>query len=192
VLRAGDVLVAVDGAPAADLASLRSALRSGAPGRVVQVGVVRDGAPQRLAVTTGTGPDGEAVLGVLVDPRFDFPVDVDIQVDRIGGPSAGMVFALGVYDLLTPGSLTGGRRVAGTGTIDATGEVGAIGGIASKMVGARQAGATLFLAPAANCAEVVGHVPAGLRVVRVGTLHEARLAVQAVAAGRGSGLPGCG
>jgi PDZ domain-containing protein len=102
-----------------------------------------------------------------------------------------MMFALGIYDLLTPGSLTGGTKVAGTGPIDSRGEVGPIGGIQQKLVGARRAGARWFLAPASNCDEVVGHVPQGLRVVRTSTLHESRLAVEAIAAGRGQSLPTC-
>jgi len=187
----GDVITAVDGAPVADLADLRAALQRGAAGEAVEVSLRRGDEPQEVAVPTSTAPDGTVQLGVLVDPLFDFPVDVRIQVDRIGGPSAGMVFALGVLDVLTPGSLTGGEDVAGTGTIDASGGVGTIGGIAQKMAGARAAGASLFLAPAGNCDEVVGHVPAGLRVVPVQTLHEAREAVEQFAAGRDADLASC-
>jgi PDZ domain-containing protein len=116
---------------------------------------------------------------------------VSFGTKDVGGPSAGMMFALGIYDLLTPGPLTGGMKVAGTGTIDSRGEVGPIGGIQQKLVGARRAGARWFLAPASNCNEVVGHVPDGLRVVRTSTLHESRLAVEAIAAGRGQSLPSC-
>ena len=187
----GDVITAVGGAPVADLAALRAALQRGAAGEPVEVSLRRGDEAQEVVVPTSTAPDGTVQLGVLVDPLFDFPVDVTIQVDRIGGPSAGMVFALGVLDVLTPGPLTGGEDVAGTGTIDASGGVGTIGGIAQKMAGARAAGAVLFLAPAGNCDEVVGHVPDGLRVVPVETLHEAREAVERFAAGEGSDLPSC-
>jgi Lon-like protease len=102
-----------------------------------------------------------------------------------------MMFALGIYDLLTPGELTGGTKIAGTGTIDGSGAVGPIGGIAQKLVGARDAGARWFLAPAANCDEVVGNVPDGLRVVRTASLHESRLDVEKIAAGQGASLPTC-
>ncbi|MFP3675149.1 S16 family serine protease, partial [Bacillus sp. SIMBA_031] len=88
-------------------------------------------------------------------------------LNNVGGPSAGMMFALGIIDTLTPGDLTGGKHIAGTGTITPDGAVGAIGGIAQKMIGAKQQGATLFLAPAANCGDVVGHIPNGLQVVKV-------------------------
>jgi Lon-like protease len=117
---------------------------------------------------------------------------VTINAGEVGGPSAGTMFALAVYDTLTPGALTGGEDIAGTGTIDTAGTVGPIGGIRQKLVGARDGGASWFLAPAANCSQVVGHVPDGLRVVRIGTFDEARAAVEAIAAKRADRLPSCG
>ena len=119
-------------------------------------------------------------------------------VVRLSGPDAwrvaASVFAGDNFPADRPaarGLWSGGVRIAGTGTIDSAGTVGTIGGIAQKMDGARQAGARWFFAPAGNCNEVVGNVPDGLRVVRSTTLHESRLAVQAIAAGRGAGLPTC-
>jgi PDZ domain-containing protein len=139
------------------------------------------------------GDAGQTLLGVLIDPNYRFPIEVDIKIENIGGPSAGMMFSLGVIDKLTPGPMTGGRKIAGTGTIDSSGEVGPIGGIQQKLVGARDAGAEWFLAPADNCREVVGHVPAGLRVVKVSTLHEAHVAVETIGEGKDtSRLPTCG
>ena len=114
-----------------------------------------------------------------------------MHVDDIGGPSAGMMYALGVIDKLTPQDETGGLTIAGTGTIDADGTVGAIGGIRLKMLGARRDGATWFLAPEENCAEVVGHVPDGLRDVSVSTLEEAYEALVAIGKGEGDALPHC-
>ena len=103
-----------------------------------------------------------------------------------------MMFALGIIDKLTPGSLTGGRHVAGTGTICGDGEVGAIGGIVQKMAAARAAGATLFLAPQDNCADLVGHIPAGLDVVPVATLSDSLEALEHVRdQGSAAGLPTC-
>jgi Lon-like protease len=191
-LAEGDVVTSVDGRAVGDLRALRDALQAGPAGRTVLVAVQRAGRAVDVSVPTSAGADGRVVLGVLVDPDFHFPVDVTIQVDRIGGPSAGMMFALGIVDVLTPGSMTGGRVIAGTGTVDPDGDVGPIGGIAQKMAGAAAAGATAFLAPAADCDEVVGHVPHGLRVVRVATLHEARTAVEALGRGSDRGLPTCG
>jgi len=191
-IRAGDVIVAVDGEQTQDLAGLRAALQRVTAGEPTTVTVARDGSQQKVTTRTTRGDDGRTVLGVFIDPTFRFPFQVRIQINDIGGPSAGMMFALGILDVLTPGDLTGGRSIAGTGTIDADGTVGPIGGIQQKLIGARRAGARWFLAPAANCDEVVGHIPAGLRVVKVGTLRQARAAVQAIAAGRPDGaLPGC-
>ncbi|MEE1295297.1 MAG: S16 family serine protease [Bifidobacterium sp.] len=139
---------------------------------------------QDAAVTAGL--DYAAKLGV--DTK---DAKVTMHVDDIGGPSAGMMYALGLVDLLTPGNEANGQVVAGTGTIDAEGKVGSIGGIDLKMIGARRDGATWFLAPAANCSEVVGKVPEGLRDVRVSTLQEAYDALVAIGKGQGASLPQC-
>ena len=129
------------------------------------------------------------MVGVKVVESYVFPFNVKIRVGDIGGPSAGLMFALGIVDKLTPGNLTGGRFVAGTGEISADGSVGAIGGIQQKMAGARQAGATLFLTPAANCADTAGAVPAGMRLVKVRNLAGAVSALHALEAGRS--VPSC-
>lgn len=189
-VRVGDRVVAVDGRPTATAQDVREAVGDRRPGQSVDLTLVRGG--QRLDVTTGTtSSQGRTVVGLVLEPDYDLPVDVRIDAGDVGGPSAGMMFALAVYDLLTPGELTGGQHIAGTGTIEATGEVGPIGGIQQKLVGAERAGARWFLAPAGNCGQVVGNVPEGLRVVRTATLHESRLAVEAIAAGRGADLPTC-
>jgi PDZ domain-containing protein len=123
---------------------------------------------------------------------FTFPFDVEISLEKVGGPSAGLMFSLGIIDTVTPGDLTGGKHIAGTGTISPDGLVGPIGGIEQKLQGARAGGATLFLAPAANCQEVAGRIPDGLQVVRVETLAEARDAVERAGNGQDtSGLPAC-
>jgi len=111
---------------------------------------------------------------------------VTINLKEVGGPSAGMMFALGIIDKLGPDSLTGGRHIAGTGEITADGTVGPIGGIGEKLLSARRAGATLFLAPAGNCAEAARSLPAGLVVAKVATLQDALTALQAV---RDGGTP---
>ncbi|HEV7624569.1 MAG TPA: S16 family serine protease [Amnibacterium sp.] len=132
------------------------------------------------------------LLGITTSSTYRFPFSVRLRLADVDGPSAGMMFALGIIDRLTPGPLTGGAHVAGTGTICGDGTVGAIGGIIQKMAGARRAGATVFLAPASNCDEVVGHVPAGLRVFAVHRLSDALTALRTVAAHRSSaGLPTC-
>lgn len=118
-------------------------------------------------------------------------IKVSMHVDDIGGPSAGMMYTLGLIDKLTEAEESGGRTIAGTGTIDKNGKVGEIGGIRLKMLGAKRDGATWFLAPAGNCDEVVGHIPAGLGVVKVSTLDEAYEALTAIGRGQTSNLAQC-
>lgn len=172
-------------------ADLADVLAATPPGSTVDLVVDRDGERVALPVVTGDDGRGGSVLGVFLDGEFDYPVDVRIQIENVGGPSAGTMFALGIIDMLTPGEMTGGHNVAGTGTVSLGGLVGAIGGIQQKMAGARAADAEYFLAPLANCGEVLGHVPAGLRVVAVSTLAEARAAVEAIGAGDTADLPTC-
>lgn len=191
VMQPGDVITSVDGQQIEDLPDLRALLAAHGTETDAAIGIDRGG--EQLTVQVRPIERGGAVaLGVGVRVAYDFPVDVSIELPNVGGPSAGMMFALGIYDKLTDGELTGGATVAGTGTIDAAGVVGPIGGIRQKMYGARDAGATLFLAPVANCDEVVGHIPAGLSVVAVEDLAQALDDVKAVAAGTDpSTLQGC-
>jgi PDZ domain-containing protein len=162
------------------------------PGDVVTLTVERDGDPLDLELELGENPDdGATVIGVLLQPDYDLPFEVRYDVSGIGGPSAGLMFALGIYDKITEGELTGGERIAGTGTITEDGIVGPIDGIQQKMVGARGTGADWFLAPAANCVDVVGAVPDGLTVVRVAEFEDAVDAVTAIGEGRAEGLPSC-
>ncbi|WP_342770127.1 S16 family serine protease [Xylanimonas allomyrinae] len=185
----------LDGAAITTYGDLLSDLAAVTPGSDVVLGVDRDGTRTDLTITTtdGTTPDGgrRAALGVLVSSTFDFPIDVAIRIEDIGGPSAGMMFALAIIDRLTPEDELNGQVVAGTGTIDVDGAVGPIGGIEQKMHGAVRDGADWFLAPESNCGEVVGRVPDGLRVVQVSTLAEARHAITAIGAGEGASLPTC-
>lgn len=133
-----------------------------------------------------------AALAFLESQGMDVSdIDVTMHVDDIGGPSAGMMYALGLIDKLTPQDETGGLTIAGTGTMDEDGNVGSIGGIRLKMLGAVRDGATWFLAPEANCDEVVGNVPDGLRDVSVSTLEEAYDALVAIGNGEGESLPHC-
>ena len=118
-----------------------------------------------------------AVLGSdFVMPKITF------HLDDIGGPSGGLIFALAIIDKVTPGQLTGGKSIAGTGTISADGEVGAIGGIRLKMISANNAGDRFFIAPRSNCDEVAGFEPDGLRVIPVDTLRGALDVLEVIAA----------
>ncbi|NEG54200.1 YlbL family protein [Bifidobacterium platyrrhinorum] len=134
----------------------------------------------------------KAALAFLAKRGVDTSgVKVSMHVDDIGGPSAGMMYTLGLIDKLTPRDETGGRTIAGTGTIDAKGKVGRIGGVRLKMIAAKRDGASWFLAPKGNCDEVASHVPAGLRDVRVSTIDEAYDALVAIGQGKGESLPHC-
>ncbi|MFB3979175.1 MULTISPECIES: YlbL family protein [Microbacterium] len=182
VLDLGDVITSLDGTPVSSVEEVRAAVQSG-EGAPVTLGIEREGAETSVSVTPRWGEvNGQQqwLLGVGLTAAFDLPVDVKIQINNVGGPSAGMMFALGIIDKMSPGDLTGGEHFAGTGTIDARGNVGGIGGIRQKLFGARDAGAAWFLAPQANCNEVVGHVPDGIRVFAVSTLEEALTVLETV------------
>jgi PDZ domain-containing protein len=177
VLEVGDIIVRANGETVTDVALLRRIIADNGPSSPVVFDIRRDGQDVTVEVTPAeqTLDDGSSsvAVGIIASSTYDFPFDVSIQLENVGGPSAGMMFALGITDMLTPGSLNDGRTVAGTGVIDDAGVVGPIGGIRQKLYGARNAGAELFLAPASNCDEVVGHVPDGLDVYAVSTLDEA-------------------
>lgn len=190
-LQADDVLVSVAGAPVGDATALRAAIQARSPGARVEVVVHRGAADVTVHPRTATAPDGRIVLGIIVAADYRLPFTVKIDAGEVGGPSAGLMFALGIYDKLTDGALTGGATVAGTGTIDDAGTVGPIGGIRQKMVGARAAGASFFLTPAANCPDVLGREPEGMTVVKVGSFDQARSAVEAIGHGRTDSLPHC-
>lgn len=195
VLLPGDRILTVDGDQIDGVTELSAALAARPVGSTFQIGIERDGEKQTVEVTTEASPDDPArpIVGIQPGASYDFPFDVTVNLGDVGGPSAGTMLALGVYDKLTPGELTGGERIAGTGTITADGEVGAIGGIRQKMYGAQAAGADWFLAPQSNCDEVVGHIPAGLEVFAMSTLGQALDAVETIAdGGDTSKLARCG
>lgn len=191
VLEPGDVLETVDGQQLDSLPDLTATLRQTRPGESVTVRFRRgDGGAQEEAVTLGPRPDGpHGALGLVPSARPVVAERIRFALDDIGGPSAGLIFALAAVDKLTPGELTGGRFVAGTGTIHPTGAVGGINGIPFKMRAARDAGATVFLAPAVNCAEAARSTPEGLQVVRVETLTDAVSALETLDGG--GTPPGC-
>lgn len=199
LLRTGDRVTAVDGRAVAGSSAVVAAVRAHRPGITVGLTVTgTGGAVRTVRVRLGTPPAGSSApagsgyLGIGLADSEHAPVEADIELGQaIGGPSAGLVFALAIVDRLTPGTLPGSVHVAGTGTIADDGTVGAIGGVHQKMLGARATGATLFLAPAANCAEAASRPVGGLRLVRVTDLAGAVRAVSAAAAGRTAGLPTC-
>ena len=197
-IQAGDVLETItpQGGQTTTLASfsqLRELMTTIPEGTRVTLGVRRGDQKASAALTTIAPQEGTtgSLLGLSLKISVDSPVEATFGLSDVGGPSAGMMFALGVVDEITPGSLTGGKDISGTGTIDMTGQVGPIGGIQQKMAGARESGSTFFLAPASNCNEVTGHEPKGMQVFAVNTLHEAVAATEAIASGNTSGLATC-
>jgi PDZ domain-containing protein len=189
-LKPGDEFVAVDGVKVSTTDAIANAVQKHKPGQSVRFTIGRGGKNIDMTVGTIAGPDGKTLVGVTMVPQFKFPFNVNINVGDVGGPSAGLMFSLGIYDKLTPGALTGGKSIAGTGTITPDGEVGPIGGIQQKMVGARNAGATIFLTPAGNCAEALQAIPDGLRLVKVDTMHSAVQAINTLRTGS-MNVPAC-
>jgi len=183
-LQAGDVLTTVDGKAVTGPTQLRTLIGEREVGQPVRIGY-RRGTGTREAVLT-TASSGETpprpVIGIETDVTYPFSVKIGLK--DVGGPSAGLMFALGIVEKLEPGSLTDGRYVAGTGEITPDGEVRPIGGIQQKVVAARKKGAVLFLVPAANCADAVANAPEGLQLAKVTSLGDALQALQAVREGR--------
>ncbi|MGN6161629.1 MAG: YlbL family protein [Marmoricola sp.] len=200
-LQVGDVLVSVAGHPVASPQQAVTAVRAYKPGDLVPIVILRGGKSVSMSIRSiaagskgvdATRPRIGVTLALSQQFRFPFPITINIP-DSIMGPSAGMMFALTIYDKLTPGSLTHGHDIAGTGTIDASGAVGPIGGIAQKVRGAQRDGAQLFLAPASNCDELrhATYDHATMRVVKVSTLAQAIKAVETWTAHPDAALPGC-
>lgn len=192
VLESGDIITSVDGRPtrtSADVIGVVSGVSGGSP---VAVAYRRDGEPGEAVITSAVRPDGSAgaYLGILLVDNYTSDFTAEVSLDGIGGPSAGLVFSLAMLDEMTPGELLAGAHVAGTGTIDAKGEVGGIGGVEKKAVSVQRSGASLFLVPQANCADLAGRVPAGLTVVPVTTLSDAVDSITAWRAGSKE-LPVC-
>ncbi|MFR9799716.1 PDZ domain-containing protein [Streptomyces sp. MS06] len=206
-LHAGDVIKAVDGTPVKKPADVAELVTKHQPGQDVEFTIVpakeQEAAEKEhrsadttrnVTITTTTSDDsGEkrAIVGISAGTDHTFPFTIDIKLADVGGPSAGLMFALGIYDKLTPGSLTGGKFVAGTGTIDDGGKVGPIGGVEMKTIGARDKGARYFLTPAANCAAAAKDVPDGLTLVRVKTIADAIGALKDIRSGAVADLPKC-
>lgn len=193
-LKARDVITSVDGTATPSVEAVLAALEDVEPDERVALDVRRQGEHRTVNVVTAESPDDpeRAILGVTVGTGYELPFDVRLALEEsIGGPSAGLMFALSVYDELTPGALTGGHDVAGTGTITLDGSVGPIGGIRQKIAGAKDSGAELFLVPPANCAGAVAEPIHGIELVRADTLRSAVGSLQKYAENQSADLPRC-
>jgi PDZ domain-containing protein len=192
LLNTGDQIVSISGKPVATSEDVVTAIQGAKPGATVPIVVRRAGADQTVEVKLAARPDDSAkgYLGVTPEEVAQGPLQVDFNLADIGGPSAGLMFSLGLVDKLSTGKLNGGKFIAGTGTIDPEGKVGPIGGIQYKMIAARDAGAQTFLVPADNCNEARQRTPQGLQLIKVDSLTTAVNALDALNAGKPT--PTCG
>ncbi|MFJ9039460.1 PDZ domain-containing protein [Streptomyces sp. NPDC102406] len=203
-LHAGDVVKAVDGTEVTKPADVAKLVTRHKPGEnvVFTVVPVKEAAAaekagkeatrtEKVTIKTGKAEDDRAIVGIQAGTDHTFPFQIDIKLADVGGPSAGLMFSLGIVDKLTPTDLTGGKFVAGTGTIDEDGKVGPIGGIGMKIVGAREKGAQYFLTPKDNCATAAKDTPDGLTLVKVNTIGDAMDALKDIRSGDTADLPAC-
>jgi PDZ domain-containing protein len=173
----GDVITEIDGTAVSDAKNASKLFDTIPDGHPLHFTLDVDGQTQRATFTRAAcGPNGEKLVGIsMIDA---FPFDVSFSSEDIGGPSAGLMWALGLYDLLTPADLTAGRTIAGTGVIATDGRVYPIGGITDKVVAAEREGATIFLAPKKNMPELAGVDTGDMQVIPVATFDDALAALQ--------------
>lgn len=187
-LQLHDIIVGVDSTKVANADELLAVTKQHKVGDTITLHVNRNGQTLDVPVTLqppragGAGPS----IGISVVDSYTKPFEIDIDLNNVGGPSAGTAFALGIIDKLTDGDLTGGKTIAVTGTIDDKGNIGEIGGVQQKEAAAKANGAIAFLVPAGNCAEALKEKPHGLNLVKVSTLSQA---VDAIKTLRSGGAP---
>lgn len=194
LLKPNDLIVSADGKPVCLQGDLAEVVKTKKPGEQIVLGIERQtsaagkpvtrSAKQDIAVKTYK-PEGaeRAFIGIVLGPAKEkpctFPFKIDINTDRIGGPSAGLAMTLAMLDQLSPGELTGGVKVAATGTIESNGEVGEIGGVKQKTAAVKAAGAKLFIVPEAEY-PIAKKQAGSMRVVGVRTLDDALAALAAI------------
>ena len=189
VLAPGDVIIGADGRPITVADELVALVQSKRPGDELQLVLERPGIDDPITTYTSLASRPEdpnaPMLGIQLgtrDLQFDFPVDVTIDSGQVGGPSAGLAFTLGIMDVLTPDSITGGQRIATTGTIDLEGNVGPVGGVPQKTVAVRRAGAQLFLVPSSEY-EQAKEFAGDMRVEPVDTIDDALRVLSTIGGG---------
>jgi PDZ domain-containing protein len=188
-LAVGDVVTTIDGQAVTSTQKLQDLVRAKPAGTTLAVGRQRGGATETVQITTKATDGNTPRIGVSAENTQPHPFEITYHLENVGGPSAGLMFALGTIDSLESADLTGGKVIAGTGTIDDEGNVGEIGGIAQKLIGAHDDKATFFLTPADNCAEAKAHAVPGLSLVKVDTLDTALDALTSIRAG--NPVPSC-
>jgi PDZ domain-containing protein len=191
-LKAHDLLQQVNGADVGTPDAAVKAIQQTPVGQQIRLTVLRGGNQTTVSFTPGT-KDDKPYLGVSVGMGYKFPFQVSVDINpEIGGPSAGLMFSLAIYDTLTPGSLTNDKPIAGTGEIKPDGSVGPIGGIQQKIPAAKRDGAKLFLVPADNCPDAVGADHGSMRLVKVTSMSSAVHSIQSWAKNPHATLPTCG
>lgn len=187
-LRAGDVIVGVDGRAVAGPAELSKAIAARRIGQPVRLTVERAGVRRgfKLRTVESVLDKGRPSVGIFVREAFRMPVDVSIDTGDIGGPSGGLVFALAIAGAVGHEDLTRGHRIAATGTISLDGTVGAVGGVRDKIAAARHVGADIFVLPADEVA-LARPVARGIRLIGVRTFDEAVAALRRLPASRPAG-----
>ena len=193
-LKTGDLVTGIDGTKVDTPEALIKAVATREPGEVVTLSITRKGKAKDVAITTKPAQEDPTLprIGISLGTKYTYPFKIDNNVGRsIGGPSAGTMFALAIYDKLTPGALTGGIKVAGTGEMAPDGTVGAIGGVRQKMAGASEHQVKVFLVPAANCAEAADGDDFGLKLVKITKLDDAISSLEALANDSKAKVPTC-
>jgi Lon-like protease len=191
-LRKDDVVTAVGSRQVSTSAEFVSAVQGLTPGRPATFSVTRGGKSVEVTITPSK-QGGTAHLGVSIADAVKMPFNVDLGIpEAIGGPSAGLMMTIAIYDYLTPGSLTGDQPIAGTGTISQNGAVGPIGGIQQKIPAAKDAGAKIFLVPADNCEDVAGSDHGSMRLIKVTSFDDALSSIQTWVKDPSAQLPTCG
>lgn len=192
VLKNGDEIIELNGIRVTSATGFKKLLLAVSSPKTssdqMQLTVLRDGSAEVFKVQTYKIAPMQKVLGLMIESKYQYPFTIKIRLKDVGGPSAGLMFSLGIVEKLRSENLVRGRDISGTGTIDAFGNVGPIGGIEEKLIGAARAGSKLFLAPALNCDDI-RHIPPGLQIVAVETLREA---VAALKSKDLESLPACG
>lgn len=190
-LLTGDQIISIDQKVLTSATQITEYLGAKQAGDTVNLKVVRSINGSTSGSTSGSTPidvpvklskrdDGSAYIGVNIETKHNFPVNVKIKLDETGGPSGGLIFALGIVEKLQSEDLIRGRNIAGTGTITDTGKVGPIGGITEKIIGAKKAGVKIFIAPIDNCSDITHlELLTGIKVVPVATLSEALAVLRA-------------
>lgn len=197
ILEPGDIIDKVDGKVVSIREDVARLVSSHEPGSIARLAIQRDKKTKVVKIETVANPQDpeRAMIGVTMEPgnQFDFPFEVQVNIpDSIGGPSAGLIFALSIYDTLTKGDLTGGLDIAGTGTTDSEGNIGPIGGIRQKIWASQDAGAKLFLVPPGNCAEALDtELDTDIRLARADTVASAIDSINKFVADPGAELPTC-